>query len=78
MVLQKLVIEMGRYGPNKGKYEGVACFDGESGDVALKLTPALCEKIFVVCAEGILTVAKEAAANLTCAVIEHQKAIGAD
>jgi len=73
MILQKLEIEMERWGDHKGKYTGKAVFDGDAGSVALKLTPELCDKMFLICAEGILSTAKEAAANLTCNVIEHTR-----
>lgn len=76
MVLKELKIAMvPSYRPNAGQYEGVAAFTDEAGDVALKLTPEMCNKIFVICADGILSVAQEAAMNLTCNVLEHQKAI---
>lgn len=78
MILQKLEIELARWGEEKGKYVGKAVFDGEAGSVALNLTPELCDKLFLICADGILTTAKEAAANLTCNVIEHQKALAAE
>lgn len=73
MILQKLEIELARWGDDKGKYVGKAVFDGEAGSVALNLTPELCDKLFLICADGILTTAKEAAANLTCNVIEHTR-----
>lgn len=74
MILQKLEIEVvPSYRANAGQYEGKAVFAGDAGAVSLKLTPALCDKMFVICAEGILGVAKEAATALTCNMIEHQK-----
>jgi hypothetical protein len=75
MVLTKLQIEKKRYGPNEGKYAGVAQFTGTAGDVVLNLTPEMCDKIFLVCADGIMGTAKEAAENLTCNVIEHRAAL---
>jgi len=78
MILQKIGIAIvPSYKPNAGEYEGTAEFSGDSGSVALKLTPAMCNKIFMICADGILNTAKEAAENLTCNVIEHRKAIEA-
>jgi len=78
MILQKLRIEIApSYAKNAGQYEGLIEFsDGASG-VHLKLTPAHCEKIFLICADGIFDTAKEAAASLTCNVIEHRKALEA-
>jgi hypothetical protein len=77
MILKELRIGMiPSYRPNAGNYEGVAEFTDEAGNVALKLTPEMCDKIFVICADGILSVAQDAARNLTCNIIEHQKALG--
>lgn len=75
MILEDLRIELNRYGPNKGKHTGTAKFSGEAGDVTLRLTPDLCDKMFAICAEGVLTTAKEAANNLTCNILDHQKAL---
>lgn len=75
MILTKQQIEKKRYSPGEGKYAGVAQFAGKAGDVALNLTPEMCDKIFLVCADGIMETAKEAAANLTCNVIEHRKSL---
>lgn len=76
MVLKELRIALvPSYRPNAGQYEGVAEFTDEAGTIALKLTPEQCDKIFVICADGILKVAQEAAQNLTCNVLEHQKAL---
>jgi len=78
MVLKELKIAMiPSYRENAGQYEGMAEFTDASGNVALKLTPEMCDQIFLICAEGILTVAKEAAANLVCNVIEHRKELEA-
>lgn len=78
MVLKELKIEMiPSYRPNAGQYEGAAKFTNEAGDVTLRLTPEMCDKIFIICADGILSVAQEAAKNLTCNVIEHRKEIEA-
>lgn len=75
MILTKLRIDKKQYGQDEGKYTGVAQFTGNAGDVALNLTPEMCDRIFLVCADGIIETAKEAAANLTCNVIEHRKAL---
>lgn len=76
MVLKELRIAMApSYKPNAGQYVGTAEFTDAAGNVTLKLTPAMCDKIFIICADGILSVAQEAAMNLTCNVIEHQKAL---
>jgi hypothetical protein len=75
MVLTKLEIEIERWGEHKGKYTGKAFFAGEAGDVSLNLTPKMCDQIFLVCADGIMETAKEAATNLTHNVIEHKQAL---
>lgn len=77
MVLVELRIkQIPSYRENAGQYEGKAEFTDRAGDVALNLTPEMCNQIFAVCADAILRTAQEAAANLTCNVIEHQKALG--
>ena len=76
MILQDLKIAViPSYKDNAGQYEGKATFRGKAGDVSLTLTPDHCNQIFKVCADGILDTAKEAAHELTCNVIEHQKAL---
>ncbi len=73
MILEKLEIELQRWGADKGKHTGHVVFSGDGGKVSLSLTPDLCDKMFLICAEGIEATAKEAARNLTCAVIDHRK-----
>lgn len=76
MLLKKLVIERKLWGATNGQFAGSITFDGEAGSVSLKLTPDLCNKIFAVCAEGIVSTAKEAARNLACNIIEHAEVLG--
>ena len=71
MKLDRLNIEQVRYGANKGAYEGTIRFHNELGEVAIRLSPAQCDELFKVCAEGIVETAKAAAAELTISVIEH-------
>ena len=71
MKLDRLTIEQVRYGTNKGAYEGTISFHNELGKVAIRLSPAQCDELFKVCAEGIVETAKAAAAELTVSVIEH-------
>ena len=78
MKLTELRIDLKEYGRDKGKYIGKASFTDSKGDITLNLDNEACEKIFAVCADGVLSVAKEAAANLTCNVIEHIKTIESD
>lgn len=75
MKLTDLRISLKTFGRDEGKYNGKAEFSNSNGDVAIKLTPEMCDKIFMVCADGIVDVAKEAAANLTCNVIEHKESL---
>ena len=75
MQLISLSIERARWGKNKGQFVGEISFDNELGMVAIKLTPEKCEQLFMVCAEGIVDTAKEAAKGLACSVIEHEAAI---
>jgi len=75
MNLKELRIRLMDYGPFNGKYVGTAEFFGEKGTIALNLNPEHIDAIFTVCAEGIIDVAKTAARDMTCAVIEHKKEI---
>ena len=61
----------------KAGYEGKATFSCELGRVSLKLNQSHIDKIFKVCATSIEQVAKHAASELTCHVIEHKKLIDA-
>lgn len=80
MTMQLKKLELERVGwsivkEDVGKVMGKIVFDGELGEVHLKLTPDLCHKIFLVCAEGIIGVAREAATHLVC---EAQATIAKD
>lgn len=75
MILQKLHIELEKYGPNKGKYVGSATFSGDAGLVTLNLNQDHIEEIFRTCAESIIETSKAAARHLTCAVIDQQRVI---
>lgn len=75
MILQKLSIELERYGPMKGKYAGKATFSGDVGEVTLNLNEDHIEEIFRTCADSIIETSKAAARHLTCAVIDQQKTI---
>lgn len=69
MRLKKLTLERCEWAVEKeriGQVFGIVIFDGELGEVHLKLTPDLCHKLFLICADGIIGVAKEAATNLIC------------
>ena len=75
MQLQKLEIELERWGENKGKYKGVATFAGDIGSVVLNLTAVHCERIFLTCAEAIVDVASETANMLKTAVIDQKEGV---
>lgn len=74
MRLQKLEIELNRYGENKGKYTGVARFDGDRGSIALALNEQHCEEMFRICADGIVDVAKAAARMFVAEAMGHIEA----
>lgn len=77
MKLKKLEIELVAWGEKKGQYIGLARFLGDAGDVDLKLGNEHCLRIFDICAEGLVDVARDAAKMLTSEVIECQaKRIG--
>ena len=61
MKLMKMHIERQTYGPNKGQFEGEATFHGDSGKVTLNLNEHHIEQMLLVCADGIIDVAKAAA-----------------
>lgn len=73
MILTSLQIRLVEYGQYKGQYRGGAAFVGKHGSVEINLTPDMCEKIFAVCADGIIETATEAANILRVAVIEHAR-----
>ena len=73
MILQRLSIELEKYGPDKGKHTGAAAFSGDTGTVILKLNQHHIEQIFLTCADSIVDTAKAAARHLTMTVIEHKK-----
>lgn len=76
MILVSLKIELQKWGDNKGKHIGEVVFANETGSVALQLDQYHCDRIFEICAHGLISVAKEAAQNMTCAVIDHNRALG--
>lgn len=61
MKLLKLTIERQTYGPQKGKFEGEATFTGDTGRITLNLNDHHIEQMLLVCADGIVDVAKAAA-----------------
>ena len=78
MQLNELTIERARYGSNKGKFVGRISFDNELGKVDIRLSAEQCNKLFEVCADGIVEIAKEAARELTVSIIDHKQAIESD
>ena len=55
--------------------EGTISFTSEVGDISLKLNQSHIDRIFEIVADTVIEVAKEAARELTCTVIEHKKSI---
>lgn len=75
MKLLKLTIEQERYGTNRGAYTGTAAFTGETGTIQLHLNEHHIQEIFRTCSESIVDVARAAARQMTCAVIEQKNAL---
>lgn len=73
MLLTELRIARQRFGEQRGKVIGKIEFEGKAGSIALNLSSDQCEQIFDVVAGALETTAKEAANNLRCNIIEHQK-----
>lgn len=71
MRLQRLEIVLNTYGEHKGKYTGVARFDGDTGSIALNLNEQHCEEMFRTCANGIVDVAKAAARMFVAEALGH-------
>ena len=63
MKLTELRIRLKDYGKDAGKYVGKAEFTNKDGDIAINLTAEMCDKMFIICSEAIVDVAKEAAQN---------------
>ena len=61
MRLMKLQIERNTYGPQKGTFAGEATFHGDNGKITLNLNEHHIEQMLLVCADGIVDVAKAAA-----------------
>ena len=78
MRLKSLVINRPEWGVDEGKLVGSIEFTNALGKVALSLNEEQINAIFKVCADAILTVAKAAAEELTCTVVEQKKEIGHD
>lgn len=65
MRLQKIVIEIQKWGDNKGKYEGTITFEnGEKESFTFGLTPETCQKYLVPVADQVISSAKELGAKL--------------
>ena len=78
MKLRKLDIKRITYGEGVGGYEGTISFDNELGSISVKLSSSQCDRLFEVCADGIIETAKEAARELTISVIEHDKVLSVE
>lgn len=70
MKLIKLSIGRRNWGINSGTYSGYAEFDNELGRISLRLDEEMCQKIFKVCADGVLQISKAAAEEMRLSVIE--------
>lgn len=54
---------------------GQVVFDNEKGRINLNLTESHINKIFSIVADSMIDVAKEAAQELTCNIIEHKNSL---
>ena len=61
MKLLSLSIDRKTYGADKGKFSGSATFTGDTGNITLNLNDHHIEQMLLVCADGIVDVAKAAA-----------------
>lgn len=75
MVLTELRIAKIKYGEREGQYEGKASFTGELGDVAIRMTPEMVERIFEIAADAIIAVSREAAQTMCCQVIQQREGV---
>jgi len=78
MQLNELKIERKGYGKDAGKFVGKISFDNELGKVDIRLSAEQCQRLFEVCADGVVETAKQAANELMVSVIEHKTAIESD
>lgn len=76
MQLKKLEVECILWGDLEGQYKGIIAFDSSLGEIKCTLSPEQITGIFAICADGLIGAAKEAAATMTCSIIEQQKQIG--
>lgn len=74
MRLRKLEVELILYGEAKGTYKGKARFDCDAGEVELNLNHHHCEQMFLICADGIVDVAKASARMLVNEVMGNADA----
>lgn len=61
MKLLNLSISRHEWGEEKGKFSGSATFTGDTGKITLNLNDHHIEQMLLVCADGIVDVAKAAA-----------------
>lgn len=74
MIFKSLEIKRQLYGDFEGQVRGKIVFEAEAGEISLILDAEHCERIFDVCADALVAVAKDAAVNLTRIVFEHKAA----
>ncbi len=53
------------YGTDKGRYQGEIDYVGDVGKISVTLSPADCEKILPIVAEGLVATSREVAEALT-------------
>lgn len=73
MILKDLRIEYNTWGEDKGKYTGLVEFFNEKGKVQVTIGPEEALAILEICAQKVVSVAKETAAAMIAPVLLLEK-----
>jgi len=76
MILQKIEIELQKYGEHKGQYRGAAKFANESGETTVVLLPEHCDAIFNLCADAIVQKSAEVAKAMIAPIMVQKSLEG--
>lgn len=71
MKLKTVYLSYQTYGAFQGKYTGHVEFEGLAGEMKILLPPELSSRILAVCAELLVTQAKETAQTMTATIIDQ-------
>lgn len=71
MKLEQLIISHQSYGVHAGKYTGTASFKGQYGGVDIVLSPEVSVEVLKLCADALISNARDVANNLTAQIIER-------